>query len=88
MTPAASLPAGAQLLLGAALAVAINAFLVALTVAGVPLNLWAWFAVFIAIWALVFVAMKKRLMVFLVGFIITGGSIYLILAARGFRLWW
>jgi hypothetical protein len=80
------MPAAAQLALGAAVAVAAYALAIGLAIAGVRLGRWAWLLVFAAIWVTCFVTLRKQMFAFLVGFVVSGGAIYMILSARGFRL--
>jgi hypothetical protein len=83
MTPS-TMPVAAQVTLGAAVAIGTYVVMIALLFLGVPLTFAAWVVVFFVIWIATFIALKKQMMSFLVSYIVTGGSIYLILAARGF----
>ena len=85
MTPS-TMPVAAQMMLGAGVAIGTYVVMIALLYVGVPLTFAAWVVLFFVIWIATFIALKKQMMSFLVSYILTGGSIYLILAARGFRL--
>jgi hypothetical protein len=85
MTPS-TMPVAAQMMLGAGVAIGTYVVMIALLYLGVPLTFAAWVVLFFVIWIATFIALKKQMMSFLVSYILTGGSIYLILAARGFRL--
>jgi hypothetical protein len=85
MTPS-TMPVAAQMMLGAGVAIGTYVVMIALLYFGVPLTFAAWVVLFFVIWIATFIALKKQMMSFLVSYILTGGSIYLILAARGFRL--
>jgi len=77
-----------QMAIGAAAALLAYLVMGGLVILGVPIGTAGWLIVFAVIWALVFVTLRKRMFSLAVSFLIVEFTIYFVLAARGFRLWW